>query len=125
MEAPPKIVLDIPVAEPVKPVVSTPVAPKPQPTPQPKLEVKKANLVTATYGVKSPITPASKPAELQKVELDLSGVVEGATVIHKTFGEGTVVKLDKAKKHIRVQFALGEKMFIFPDAFKTHLKIKD
>lgn len=126
MEAPPKVVIDIPVAEPVKPAVSAPVATKPQPKPQPKPEVKKPNLVTTTYGVKSPVAPAQKPAEPQKVELDLSGVVEGATVVHKTFGEGTISKLDKAKKHLRVQFALGEKMFIFPDAFKQgHLKVKE
>ena len=126
MEAPAKAVVDIPVVEPVKPVVSAPVTPKPQPEPQPKPEVKKTNPVTATYGVKPPVVPAPKPAELQKVELDLSGVTEGVTVIHKTFGEGTVAKLDKAKKHIRVQFALGEKMFIFPDAFVNgFLRVKE
>ena len=126
MEAPPKVVVDIPAAEPVKPVVSAPVAPKPQPKPQPKPEVKKTNLVTTTYGVKPPVAPAPKPVEPQKVELDLSGVAEGVIVIHKTFGEGKIEKLDKAKKHLRVQFALGEKMFIFPDAFKQgFLKIKE
>ena len=45
-------------------------------------------------------------------------VSEGSIVIHKSFGEGTVTKLDKAQKHIRVKFAVGEKTFIFPDAFK-------
>ena len=45
---------------------------------------------------------------------------------HKTFGEGTVSKIDKAQKHIRVTFAIGEKTFIFPDAFKNgFLKMKE
>ena len=42
---------------------------------------------------------------------------EGAKVKHKTFGEGTVTKMDKAEKHIRIRFAVGEKTFIYPDAF--------
>lgn len=45
-------------------------------------------------------------------------VKDGFIVIHKSFGEGTVTKLDKAQKHIRVKFAVGEKTIIFPDAFK-------
>ena len=45
--------------------------------------------------------------------------MKGATVIHKSFGAGTVTSLDKAKKHIRVKFNVGEKTFIFPDAFKN------
>ena len=37
----------------------------------------------------------------------------------------TVTKIDKAKKHIRVTFGIGEKTFIFPDAFKQgFLKMK-
>lgn len=45
-------------------------------------------------------------------------VKEGSIVVHKRFGEGTVTKMDKAQKHIRVKFSTGEKTFIFPDAFK-------
>lgn len=51
------------------------------------------------------------------VQMDLSGVSQNTMVHHKTFGEGQVSSLDKAKKHIRVRFAAGEKLFIFPDAF--------
>ena len=46
-------------------------------------------------------------------------VKDGSIVIHKTFGEGTVTKIDKAQKHICVKFVVGEKTFIFPDAFKN------
>ena len=69
------------------------------------------------YGTKKPQPPTQQNQE--KVELDLSAVKEGATVTHKTFGKGTVTMLDKAQKHIRVRFNVGEKMFIFPDAFKN------
>lgn len=62
----------------------------------------------------SPVQPI-KPAE---PELDLSGAVVGVKVMHKSFGEGTITWLDKAGKHIRVQFSVGEKTFVFPDAFK-------
>ena len=44
-------------------------------------------------------------------------VVEGASVKHRAFGEGKVTNLDKAKKHVRVKFGVGEKTFLFPDAF--------
>jgi len=36
--------------------------------------------------------------------------------MHKKFGEGTMT-IDKAQKHITVKFAIGEKMFMYPDAF--------
>ena len=126
MEAPPKIVLDIPVTEPVKPMVSTPVAPKPQPAPQPKPEVKKSNLVTATYGVKSPaVSAATKPAE-QNESFDYSKVREGVTVVHKVFGEGTISAIVNDRKYIRVKFSVGEKMFIMNSAFaQGFLRIKE
>ena len=65
---------------------------------------------------KSAVTP--QPVQSTVPELDLSGIAVGAKVTHKTFGEGTITWLDKAGKHIRVQFVVGEKTFIFPDAFK-------
>lgn len=51
---------------------------------------------------------------------------DSAVVLHKSFGEGTVTKINKAQKNIRVTFAVGEKNFIFPDAFKQgFLKMKE
>ena len=58
------------------------------------------------------VQPAEKPV------FDLSGVVEGVIVQHKSFGKGTVTKLDRDKKRIRVKFVDGEKQFVFPDVFK-------
>ena len=68
-------------------------------------------------GAKKPQPPTQQKQE--KVELELSAVKEGAIVTHRTFGKGTVTMLDKAQKHIRVRFSVGEKMFLFPDAFKN------
>lgn len=58
-------------------------------------------------------------AELKEKEYDFTGIVDGVIVYHKTFGEGIVTKLNKTQKHIRVKFAVGEKTFVFPDAFKN------
>lgn len=102
---------------------------KPDPAPKPKTTyitgqygVKPtASMVAekpASYGAPEPTAPA-QPSKKEEPKLNLSGVVKGATVIHKSFGAGTVTSLDKAKKHIRVKFNVGEKTFIFPDAFKN------
>ena len=82
----------------------------------------KPNLVTESYGIKKPelpkmpVVPQLERSEVE--DLDLSGVNVGTTVTHKAFGPGTVTWIDKAQKHIRVTFNVGEKTFIFPDAFK-------
>jgi len=127
MEAPvveqPETVIDIPVSKPVPKV--TPISSKPKNT-----------YVTGQYGVKptasmvaeKPAPYGVKPQQPKKEELkvDLSGAKEGALVIHKAFGEGTITKIDKAQKHIRVKFKVGEKTFLFPDAFiKGFLKMKE
>ena len=39
------------------------------------------------------------------------------TVLHNKFGKGAVVKINKNEKFIHIRFTLGEKKFIFPDAF--------
>ena len=76
---------------------------------------KASQLITAQYEVKSSV-PASMAAK-ECVEYKVPDVNEGTNVIHRTFGEGIVTKIDKAQKHIRVTFAVGEKIFVFPDAF--------
>ena len=52
-------------------------------------------------------------------ELDaiLERVTVGSIVFHKKFGKGTVVKLNSNDRYIYIKFALGEKKFVFPDAF--------
>lgn len=97
-------------------------------TPVPNMEklkistTAKPNLVTESFGIKKPELPKTPVIpQVQKpevVDLDLSGVNVGVAVTHKAFGAGTVTWIDKAQKHIRVTFNVGEKTFIFPDAFK-------
>lgn len=78
----------------------------------------KPPLVTEAFGVKKPNdSKPQTPPEIMKNDLDLSKVEVGVTVSHKTFGNGTITWIDKAKKYIRVSFSVGEKTFIFPDAF--------
>lgn len=50
-----------------------------------------------------------------QTKLEALGV--GSVVSHKRFGKGDVIKVDKSEKFIYVKFAVGEKKFIFPDAF--------
>lgn len=45
------------------------------------------------------------------------------TVKHNYFGEGKVIKL--SQNHIMILFDIGEKEFVYPDAFKEFLSIED
>lgn len=45
-------------------------------------------------------------------------------VMHHTFGEGVVTRQDDALLHVSFPGA-GEKVFLFPDAFQSHLSIAD
>ena len=44
-------------------------------------------------------------------------------VMHKTFGEGNVIKFDDL--YIKINFKSGDKKFIFPDAFKNYITFID
>ena len=50
-------------------------------------------------------------------EAKLESIGVDSNVIHKKFGKGTFVKINKNEKFIHIKFTLGEKKFIFPDAF--------
>ena len=52
----------------------------------------------------------------QKTQLDELTI--GSTVVHKKFGKGIVVKINKNDKFVYVKFTFGDKKFIFPDAFE-------
>lgn len=58
-----------------------------------------------------------KDAAEKALEEKLAKVKIGASVTHKKFGSGTITWMDNAKKYMRIKFAVGEKQFIFPDAF--------
>ena len=67
-----------------------------------------------------PASPKSSAAP-NNAEFDIKTQLESlavdSTVLHKKFGRGTVVKINKNEKFIHIKFTLGEKKFIFPDAF--------
>ena len=75
-----------------------------------KTQVVKPVIVTQTTSSR----PFDKNAELMA---KLERVTVGSIVSHKKFGKGTVVKLNNNDKYIYIKFALGEKKFVFPDAF--------
>lgn len=48
---------------------------------------------------------------------DESLVKEGTAVRHKTYGSGIILSLDGSRTHIAVRFSVGERTFVYPDAF--------
>ena len=74
--------------------------------------------------VAQPVKPAAsevtKPVHTEEAEdlkVRLEKIEAGDIIYHKKFGKGEVVKINKNEKFIYVKFMLGEKKFIFPDAF--------
>jgi len=94
-----------------------------------KAVTKEPELVTAAFGINKPepkVDIVVQPKRVDSVlDIDLSGAVINAKVIHQKFGEGTIVWFDQAMKHMKVQFKDGEKNFVFPTAFmQGFLKLK-
>ncbi|MBQ2001888.1 MAG: GIY-YIG nuclease family protein [Bacteroidaceae bacterium] len=92
-------------------------------TEQPRIAVKVEQTQPAPIIQPQPTkTTVAESVSLEKqTEKDLESKLESigidSTVIHKKFGKGTVVKFNKNEKFIHIKFTLGEKKFIFPDAF--------
>lgn len=61
-------------------------------------------------------TPASKSTP---PAVPVSGVKEGVVVLHKTFGHGTVTRINVLENSIYVSFSGDEKRFQFPAAFSN------
>ena len=61
-----------------------------------------------------PVEADSAEKELEEM---LAKVKVGIMVTHKKFGDGIITWIDNAKKYLRVKFSVGEKNFVFPDAF--------
>ena len=89
------------------------------------IDSKPAEKVSQTKPIVQPQTAKStavtKSSHETKAGQDLESKLEtigiDSTVIHKKFGKGTVIKINKNEKFIHIKFTLGEKKFIFPDAF--------
>lgn len=102
------------VAEPVETTrrVAKPVDSKPTVKVAPRSTVVQPQPVTMT------IAPTVQEEQTkQEIEAKLESIGIDSNVIHKKFGKGTVVKINKNEKFIHIKFTLGEKKFIFPDAF--------
>jgi hypothetical protein len=62
--------------------------------------------------------PSENPALTEdELRIKLDSLAVGSTVVHRKFGKGDIVKINKNEKFIYVKFWGGEKKFIFPDAF--------
>lgn len=106
---------DVPVSERKPSIASSPV----HKGSVGQIKSNEQQLVTAQYGIKTSIPKSMVREDSPEYNTDyVMNIAEGTSVIHNTFGAGIVTKMDKAKKHIRVTFAIGEKTFVFPDAFR-------
>ena len=100
-----------------QPVETTRRVAKPVDT-KPTAKVASASPIIQPRPVTTTIAQPSQEAETkQEIESKLETIGVGSTVVHKKFGKGTVVKINKNEKFIHIKFTLGEKKFIFPDAF--------
>ena len=93
-----------------------------QPRTAVKVEQPQSKPVVQPQSVRSAAPVSPRPsAATDKAEIDLKTQLEAlavdSTVLHKKFGKGTVVKINKNGKFIHIKFTLGEKKFIFPDVF--------
>jgi len=91
-----------------RPIDNEVVVRKPQPQSKP---------IVSSSPVNQP-KMAPQPVQTEKdIKERLEGLMVDSIVHHKKFGKGTVVKIDKSAKFIHIKFVLGEKKFVYPDAF--------
>ena len=93
-----------------------------QPKTAVKVEQHQSKPIVQPQPVRSAVPASPKPsAAPNKSEIDIKAQLEvlavDSIVLHKKFGKSTVVKINKNEKFIHIKFTLGEKKFIFPDAF--------
>ena len=69
--------------------------------------------------------PPPESQTMQDLETKLESIGVDSNVIHKKFGKGMVVKINKNEKFIHVKFTLGEKKFIFPDYLQSLVEKED
>ena len=96
-------------------------------TEQPRMVVKverpQSKTVVQPQSVRSAVPVSPMPSatpndvEIDNIKAQLEALAVDSTVLHKKFGKGTVVKINKNEKFIHIKFTLGEKKFVFPDAF--------
>lgn len=77
---------------------------------------KTKNVANGTNAVADAV-PVEDDSVQKALEEMLAKVKVGITVSHKKFGDGTVSWMSNDGKYIRIKFSVGEKQFVFPDAF--------
>ena len=77
----------------------------------------KTNNVANDTGAVADTVPVEDDLAEKELEKMLAKVKVGITVSHKKFGVGNILWISNDKKYIRVKFNVGEKTFVFPDAF--------
>ena len=83
-------------------------------------EVKRIEQPRTAVKVAQPqLKPVVQPqsVKIDSIKAQLEALAVDSTLLHKEFGKSTVVKINKNEKFIHIKFSLGEKKFIFPDAF--------
>ena len=66
-----------------------------------------------------PMVDENQAIDVEALKERLASLEAGDSVVHKKFGTGKVVRMNKNEKFIHVRFLEGEKKFIFPDAFMS------
>lgn len=80
----------------------------------------------SSASIAKPVINAQKPVEKKdEPSVDISKIKVGVFVVHKKFGEGQIVNIDKLQKYMTVKFAEGEKKFLFPDSIGKFLELKE
>ena len=79
--------------------------------------VEKTEIVASDMFSVADTVPVEDDSAEKALEEMLAKVKVGIIVTHKKFGDGTVSWMSNDSKYIRIKFAVGEKQFIFPDAF--------
>ena len=64
-----------------------------------------------------PMVDENQAIDVEALKERLASLEAGDSVVHKKFGTGKVVRMNKNEKFIHVRFLEGEKKFVFPDAF--------
>ena len=82
---------------------------------KPYQRIKPKSLPKGAEALISPLPEKQLESKIRTI--DLSGVKPGVTLIHKSFGEGKVIKI--VDDRIIVAFGKAEKMFLFPGAFES------
>lgn len=83
----------------------------------------KPKSVTEQFGIKTTEPQKPKPTETKNPEIKAPDITVGMKVFSKAFKEGTVIKFDG--KFVTVAFDMGEKRFMYPEAFlRGFLEVK-